>query len=168
MQKKKAKNFYLFVSSLLIGLFSFPFAFAKTAEVKTKRILRSVVHSADYISGITPVVISVYDSLHLNITGLSKKAFDLAQEGLEKLKEQGEILNDSIISIIDFSLPSSEKRLYVLDLKNYRVLFNTMWLMEEIPARNSQSLFQINLHRIKAAWVFILPAIFIMEVMDYP
>ena len=49
----------------------------------------------------------------------------MAQKGFEKLKEQGVILNDNIISIIDFSLPSTEKRLYVVDLKNYEVLYNT-------------------------------------------
>jgi hypothetical protein len=61
----------------------------------------------------------------LNYSGLSRKAFDLAQEGFEKLKEQGEIVNDAIISIIDFSLPSSEKRLFVIDMKNYKLLVNT-------------------------------------------
>ena len=70
-------------------------------------------------------MVSVYDSLKLNLAGLNRKAFELAQKGFEKLVEQGVILNDSIISIIDFSLPSTEKRLYVVDMKNYQVLYNT-------------------------------------------
>jgi hypothetical protein len=40
--------------------------------------------------------------------------------------EEGKLLNDSIISIIDFSQPSNKKRLFVLDLKNYKILFNTL------------------------------------------
>jgi hypothetical protein len=40
--------------------------------------------------------------------------------------EEGKLLNDSIISIIDFSLPSNQKRLFILDLKHYKVLFNTL------------------------------------------
>jgi hypothetical protein len=69
--------------------------------------------------------VSVYDSLRLNIAGINRAAFELAQKGFEKLREQGVILNDSIISIIDFSLPSTDKRLYVVDLKNYQVLYST-------------------------------------------
>ena len=72
-----------------------------------------------------PSAVSVYDSLRLNLAGLNRKAFEFAQQGFEKLKEQGTILNDNIISIIDFSLPSTEKRLYVVDLKNYQVLYKT-------------------------------------------
>jgi L,D-transpeptidase catalytic domain len=44
---------------------------------------------------------------------------------LEKLTEQGKLNNNSILAIADFSLPSTQKRLFVLDLKNYKVLFNT-------------------------------------------
>ena len=125
MQKRKVRSIYLFVSSLLIALLSFPVAFAKKVENTSKRFVYSVIDSTDYLSSIPPTIISVYDSLHLNISGLNRKAFELAQTGFQKLREQGAFLNDSIISIIDFSLPSSEKRLYILDLKNYRLLFNT-------------------------------------------
>ena len=38
---------------------------------------------------------------------------------------QGKLHDKKIISIIDFSLPSFKKRLFILDLKNYRILFNT-------------------------------------------
>lgn len=125
MQKRKFKSFYLFFSSLVIGLFSFPFAFAKTVEKKSKQLLHSVVDSTDFFSGIEPAVVSVYDSLQLNFSGIHRTAFEMAQKGFEKLKQQGAILNDSIISIIDFSLPGSAKRLYILDLKHYRILFDT-------------------------------------------
>lgn len=125
MQKKKVKSFYLFVSSLFIGLFSFPFAFAKTVEKKSKHFLHSVVDSTGYLTSLKPTILSVYDSLQLDILGINRTVFEMAQKGFNKLVEQGELLNDSIISIIDFSLPSSSKRLYILDLKNYQVLFNT-------------------------------------------
>jgi hypothetical protein len=69
---------------------------------------------------------SAYDSLSLDLKGLSREAFDYAREGFSKLVEEGKLVNDSIISIVDFSLPSSKKRLFVIDLKNYKVLFNTL------------------------------------------
>lgn len=67
----------------------------------------------------------MYDSLHLNLKGLSQQAFDFAKEGLRKLIEEGKLLNDSLLSIVDFSLPSNQKRLFIIDLKNYNILFNT-------------------------------------------
>lgn len=123
MQKRKVRNAWLFVSSLLIGLFSFPFAFAKSVEKKAVQFKNTV--SSLNVTNFVPSAISVYDSLRLNLAGLNRKAFEYAQQGYEKLKEQGVILNDHIISIIDFSLPSTEKRLYVVDLKNYQVLYKT-------------------------------------------
>ena len=126
MQKRKVKNLYLFISSLIVGLFSFPLAFAKSVEKKATQFRNTVtsLEVKDFVTAI-PSAVSVYDSLRLNLAGLNRKAFELAQEGFEKLKEQGTILNDNIISIIDFSLPSTEKRLYIVDLKNYQVLYKT-------------------------------------------
>ena len=66
----------------------------------------------------------VFDSLHLEDAGLSKKVFELALNGMAKLiKKSG--IRENIISIIDFSQPSINKRLYIIDLDNYELLFNT-------------------------------------------
>ncbi len=67
----------------------------------------------------------MYDSLNLNAFGLSQAAFNYAIKGFENLKEDGKLLNDHVISIVDFTKPSSEKRLFVLDIKSYKILFNT-------------------------------------------
>jgi len=125
MQKRKVRNAYLFISSLLVGLFSFPFAFAKSVEKRATQLKNTVSNTITDFMPALPSAVSVYDSLRLNLAGLNRKAFELAQIGFEKLREQGVILNDNIISIIDFSLPSTEKRLYVVDLKNYQVLYKT-------------------------------------------
>ena len=68
---------------------------------------------------------SVYDSLHLGNSGLSKEAYEFTLKGIHELQAKGELVNDSIVTICDFTRPSSEKRLYIIDLRNYRVLFNT-------------------------------------------
>jgi hypothetical protein len=126
MQKRKVRNAWLFISSLVVGLFSFPFAFAKSIEKRASQFKNTVSNlSVNNIVPVIPSAVSVYDSLRLNVSGLNRKAFELAQQGYEKLREQGALLNDNIISIIDFSLPSTEKRLYVVDLKNYQVLHKT-------------------------------------------
>jgi L,D-transpeptidase catalytic domain len=127
--KKKVKGFYLLVSSFVIAVLHLPFAFAKSAtgskiffHPPADSTTRNTVAAAPLIPGLK----SVYDSLHLGLKGLSQQAFDFAKLGLQKLIEEGKLLNDSIISIVDFSLPSNQKRLFVLDIKHYKVLFNTL------------------------------------------
>jgi len=68
---------------------------------------------------------SLYEDLHLDESGLNREAFDYAQKGWEKLLEQGMVHKESIIAIADFSQPSNQKRLYVIDMENNKVLFNT-------------------------------------------
>jgi hypothetical protein len=67
----------------------------------------------------------LYDVLKLNSLGLSRQAFEFGIKGFEHLLSQGKLHNDQIISIVDFSLASSKKRLFIIDLKNSRVLFHT-------------------------------------------
>jgi hypothetical protein len=98
--KNKLKGFYLLVSSLVIALLHLPFAFAKSAS-GVKLFIDPVDASPKTLSN--NVVIpapaplpakSVYDSLQLGLSGLSRQAF--------------------------------EKRLYILDIQHYKVLFNTL------------------------------------------
>ncbi|MCH5720612.1 murein L,D-transpeptidase catalytic domain family protein [Niabella hibiscisoli] len=67
----------------------------------------------------------VYDSLELDEQGLSHDAFTYAMNGFKKLDEEGVLQNDSVLTIIDFDQPSSQKRMYIIDVKNYKMLFNT-------------------------------------------
>jgi len=67
----------------------------------------------------------LYDSLKLYTLGLSKEAFKQAITGYESLNAAGKIQRDNILTIIDFSLPSNQKRLFVLDLLTGKLLFNT-------------------------------------------
>jgi hypothetical protein len=69
--------------------------------------------------------ICVYESLELSKLGLSKEAFDYAMKGHDYLAANGKLQNEDIISIVDFSLPSSQKRLFIVDLKNNKLLFHT-------------------------------------------
>ena len=67
----------------------------------------------------------VFDSLHLGKLGLARRAYDYAMLGFNKMKSNGLISNDQILSIIDFTLASAKKRLFVIDVKNYKLLFVT-------------------------------------------
>jgi hypothetical protein len=67
----------------------------------------------------------IYDSLHLNGLGLTRTAFNVGLSGLDVLIASGDIQNSNIISIADLSLPSSKKRLFVIDIKTCKLIFNT-------------------------------------------
>ena len=76
-------------------------------------------------SDINNVIEAEYDSMHLDNLGLSKTAFTYAMKGFNYLVQAGKLSKDNIISIVDFSQPSSRKRLFIIDLNNLRVLYNT-------------------------------------------
>jgi len=124
--RKKLRSFYLIVSSFVIAVLNLPLAFAKSTGNKPFPTPAPITKKTYTAGSLMTSMRSVYDSLHLNLSGLSQQAFDYAKKGLAKLVEEGKLLNDSIISIVDFSLPSNKKRLFVLDLRNYKVLFNTL------------------------------------------
>ncbi len=68
---------------------------------------------------------NLYDSLHLEIEGLNRQVFDYAIQGYQQLMQLGQLKNPQTLSIIDFTMPSKVKRLFVLDLVHFRLLFNT-------------------------------------------
>ncbi len=74
---------------------------------------------------IADVKSDVYSFLNLSQLGLSKEAYQFAVKGFYKLKEQGQLLNSSVLTIIDFSQSSNNKRMYVIDLYKRALLFNT-------------------------------------------
>lgn len=68
----------------------------------------------------------VYNNLESNKLELPKlKSFEKGLLGFYALKEKGKI-NKNILTIIDFSLPSTAKRLWVIDLNTNTILYNTL------------------------------------------
>ena len=65
----------------------------------------------------------LYQKLELEQRGLSKKAFDLAVSGFEKLLAHGQLMNSAVLSIVDFSLPSTHKRLFVINMITQELIF---------------------------------------------
>ena len=62
----------------------------------------------------------VYDDLRLEDTGLSRTAYELALSGMKYVPKPKPVL-----LVADMSLPSTRKRLYVIDLISRKLLFNT-------------------------------------------
>lgn len=68
---------------------------------------------------------SIYDLISLGQYGLEKEVFFNAFKGFEFLKNKELLRKTNILTICDYSQSSINKRLYVIDVKNSRLLFNT-------------------------------------------
>lgn len=64
--------------------------------------------------------------MNLEKKGLSKEVFDLALKGYNNLIQKKLVHNKNIITVIDFSKASNQKRLYVIDLKKNMVMFQSL------------------------------------------
>ncbi|OFX90102.1 MAG: hypothetical protein A2W99_17415 [Bacteroidetes bacterium GWF2_33_16] len=76
-----------------------------------------VINDSKYISWKETLIDSV---------GIPEPAINLAFNGYLHLKHQNLLRNDSLLTIIDFSRPSIDKRLFILDLRNERIVKNTL------------------------------------------
>lgn len=107
-----------------------PFLISGHQNVATNHIVKS-----DTV-GTVPVVIPVkentalaeaqliIDSLDLDEKGLSVKALEYALKGYNYLQSKG-MLDKDILSICDFSQSSKKKRLYIIDVRNMKLILNT-------------------------------------------
>jgi L,D-transpeptidase catalytic domain len=130
MQKAGLKKVYLFFSSAVIFLLHLPFVFAKSRPMAEMPAAAKLAHIAAAPPAIDPSPAigtrpSLYDSLRLGSLGLARQACDMALRGWQYLASTGKLANQHIISIVDFSKPSSQKRLFVIDVTHYKLLFHT-------------------------------------------
>jgi len=67
---------------------------------------------------------SIYASL--NDSSINPEAFKLGVIGHQSLIRKGIVSKDNLITVIDYTLPSSEKRFYVIDLISKSIVFKTL------------------------------------------
>jgi hypothetical protein len=68
----------------------------------------------------------IYDTAHLGQSGLSLSVFTKAATGFYNLKNAGKVSEGkSILSIADFDLKSREKRFWIVDLDQQKLILNT-------------------------------------------
>lgn len=70
--------------------------------------------------------VDVYSVLNLSEYGLFNEVFQLAITGHHKLIAEGKLENPNILTIVDFSQTSKNKRLYVIDFEKQELLFHTL------------------------------------------
>lgn len=68
----------------------------------------------------------LYAAAGLENFGVSRPVFEMAMKGFDRLSREGQVSADSILTIVDFSKSSRQKRLVVIDLKSQDVLFHSV------------------------------------------
>lgn len=71
-----------------------------------------------------PVGVTWKDIL-VDSVGIPEPAIRMAFTGYQTMRQQQRLNNDSLIAIIDFSKPSVEKRFFLIDIRNRRVIKRT-------------------------------------------
>lgn len=95
-----------------------------TADLKKNAIVKSIA-KVEKVT-VDSKIESVYNSLNSNNFKMPElKTFSEALKGFYLLKERG-VIKKNILTLIDFSLSSNTKRLWVIDLTSNTILFNSL------------------------------------------
>ena len=122
MRLLKNKNWSCQALAIMGMMVCMSFAFTNSETGSPNSILNK---EAIAVKSIAETKMSIYDSLDLNSLGLSRQAFEYALTGFTNLLNAGKIRKDNLLTILDFSLPSGKKRLFVIDLASGELVFNT-------------------------------------------
>jgi hypothetical protein len=133
MRNVLIKKSNLLILLLVILLLQFSFVFAKFKTIAIDLNIDNplaIANNSKKVKRLPPInsiVFSnnLYDSLQLQRMGLNRQVFDYALRGFHYMYRMGLLTNTSILSIVDYSKPSSEKRLYIIDLQKVQVLYKT-------------------------------------------
>ena len=122
------ENMLPYYSSSVIKKFINP-ATAAVAPIypddkESESTIKARAMSAEVKMVVSEAVI-LYDSMSLEQSGLSEKAFEYAWRGYHNLLKKGLIRKKSVLSIVDFSQSSCSKRLYVIDVRHKKLLYRT-------------------------------------------
>jgi hypothetical protein len=117
---------YKILPLAMVAFLSFAFN-PKTADSATQNNkVDPPLLASNSKSALESKVISVYNALHSNNLALPQlEGFSQALKGFYDLKEKGLVKKD-ILTLIDFSLSSNVKRLWVIDLSTNTVLLNSL------------------------------------------
>lgn len=87
---------------------------------------KTAIHNySEESATVTSYVDSMYRQFGLKRAGLSEEVFYTALRGYHILKGQGKVANQRYLTICDYSQPSIQKRLYVLDLQQGRIAYHS-------------------------------------------
>jgi L,D-transpeptidase catalytic domain len=126
MKIRMKKSILISILTIAISAISFSFVNTKAAKASTSdTTVAAVTDSVDSnASAIAQIRDSLFHELRLEEKGLSIHALELAVKGYLELKETG-LLQNPLLSIVDLSQSSRDKRFYLLDIEHKKLLENT-------------------------------------------
>lgn len=122
MKLKASPQFRMIIVGLMF--IQIPILIAGTSRLNSKKVYTAAHGEGSNVTSNTAY--EIYESMHLAAEGLSSDAFQKAWLGYQQLSRQGELPRQDIITIADFSKPSSEKRLFIIDLLHKKVVFKSL------------------------------------------
>ena len=109
------------LKSIFILIFSFLFSLSLFADMKFPTDF-----NLDIKKKFSDIEIKImYRELFLN-DKISFSCFNNAIQGLEKIEELGNNANDNLLVIVDYTKPSTEERLFVVDLEKKQLLISSL------------------------------------------
>lgn len=118
------KHFWWINCVVLILLLSV-ISWTPVRTIKNTKTLKTV-HAATAKELFSRYVNTVYQTARLEETGMDLDVFKKALTGYFNIKAQNNLAqNSSVITVVDFSKSSREKRMWIIDLLNNRLLLNT-------------------------------------------
>jgi len=114
----------------VFGVFIFSFAFTTTDDLKTDLDNSEIESTASLISEKSDIsfenkVANLYNEFSTNNISIpAMPVFEKAIKGYEKLNEDGKV-GKKILTVVDFGLSSTKKRMWIMDMETKEVLFNT-------------------------------------------
>ena len=91
----------------------------------TKTINKNIAAKRAEMRMVLATATAAYFDMDLEDSGLSRQAFQNAWIGYYNLKKRGLLKKTNVLTICDFSQSSSNQRMYVIDVRNHRVLYRT-------------------------------------------
>ena len=127
MPKSNSPKFRFILPLFLIAVVCFIFAAPAADFLGKKKANTAIVVKDSAIAATvdaTSKFASLYGQMKLDSLGLSQEAFNYGLQGYMGLVSNGTVKNN-VLSIVDFSLPSTKKRLFIIDVTTGKLLFNT-------------------------------------------
>ena len=112
----------------VVGVLIFSFAFSSTAEINNSKgsgINEELSSELEVEKSFEEKVVELYETFSLkNSTMPQLPVFEKAISGYMKLDDAGRISNP-LLTVIDFNLSSTKKRMWILNMETQEVIFNT-------------------------------------------
>ena len=98
----------------------------------------------------------LYEEIDLHSYNLNYEVFEMGVVGYNSLRSEGKVGNKNILTIIDFTKASTEKRFYAIDLENKSVLFHSLVAHGRNTGENMAKFFSNKQHSNQSSLGFYL------------